>query len=51
MVMIERENSGAVFSVGSITWVSALLVDDAVSTITRNVIRRFLAGRSAQSSS
>jgi len=51
MVMIERENSGAVFSVGSITWVSALLVDDAVSTITRNVIRRFLSGRSAQSSS
>jgi N,N-dimethylformamidase len=51
IVIIERENPGSVFSVGSITWVSALLVDDAVSTITRNVIRRFLSGSSVQSSS
>jgi N,N-dimethylformamidase len=42
MVIHERENSGAVFSVGSITWVAALLVEDSVSTITRNVLRRFL---------
>ena len=34
--------SGAVFSVGSITWVSSLLVDDAVSAITRNVLREFV---------
>lgn len=39
----EPDNGGgAVFSVGSITWVPALLVDDRVSTITRNVLRRFL---------
>jgi N,N-dimethylformamidase len=42
MVIHERANSGAVFSVGSITWVAALLVDDAVSTITRNVLNRFV---------
>src|SRR5581483_3482001 len=47
MVMIEHEHSGAVFSVGSITWVAALLVDGVVSTITRNVIRRFLSEGSA----
>jgi hypothetical protein len=33
---------GAVFNVGSITWVSSLLVDEAVSRITRNVLERFL---------
>jgi len=33
-----------VFSVGSITWVAALFVDDAVSAITRNVLVEF-AGR------
>jgi N,N-dimethylformamidase len=45
MVIHERENSGAVFSVGSITWVAALLVDASVSTITRNVLRRFLSSQ------
>lgn len=35
-------SGGAVFSVGSITWVSALFCDSAVSTITRNVLQRFL---------
>ena len=34
---------GAVFSVGSITYVPCLLVDDAISRITSNVITRFLA--------
>jgi hypothetical protein len=33
---------GAVFSVGSITWVSALFTDPHVSRITRNVLERFL---------
>ncbi|MCE9592043.1 MAG: carboxypeptidase regulatory-like domain-containing protein [Planctomycetes bacterium] len=32
----------AVFSVGSINWVASLWVDDAVSRITANVVRRFL---------
>jgi len=35
---------GAVFSVGSITYVSCLLVDSNVSRITANVINRFLGG-------
>ena len=35
---------GAVFSVGSITYVPCLLVDDAISRITSNVITRFLGG-------
>jgi len=34
--------AGAVFSVGSITWVPALLVDRNVSRITRNVLDRFI---------
>jgi N,N-dimethylformamidase len=43
MVYYEVERSGgAVFSVGSITYVSSLLVDGAISRITRNVLERFL---------
>lgn len=42
IVIHERDHGGAVFSVGSITWVSALLVDDSVSKITSNVLRNFL---------
>jgi N,N-dimethylformamidase len=34
--------AGAVFSAGSITWVSALFPDAHVSRITRNVLERFL---------
>ncbi|HEY3453043.1 MAG TPA: N,N-dimethylformamidase beta subunit family domain-containing protein [Bryobacteraceae bacterium] len=34
--------SGAVFSAGSITWVSALFPDERVSRVTRNVLERFL---------
>jgi hypothetical protein len=42
MVMVEHGGGGAVFSVGSITWVAALFTDTPVATITRNVLRRFL---------
>jgi N,N-dimethylformamidase len=42
IVYHEQGNGGAVFSVGSITWVPALLVDAHVSRITRNVLDRFL---------
>jgi N,N-dimethylformamidase len=43
IVLHEQRDSGAVFSVGSITWVAALFVDDAVSAITRNVLDNFLS--------
>lgn len=43
IVVHEPGNGAAVFSVGSITWVSALFCDAAVAGITRNVLRRFLA--------
>ena len=42
IVYYETASQGAVFSVGSITYVPCLLVDDAVSRITSNVITRFL---------
>ncbi len=42
MVIYETSGGGQVFSVGSITWPSSILVDDAVSKITANVLRRFL---------
>jgi N,N-dimethylformamidase len=42
IVYHEPGGGGAVFSVGSITWVSGLLVDEHVSRITRNVLDRFL---------
>jgi len=37
----ETPSGGAVFSAGSICWPSSVLVDDAVSQITANVLRRF----------
>ena len=43
IVIHEQRDSGAVFSVGSITWVAALFVDEAVSAITRNVLGNFLS--------
>lgn len=43
IVYHERPGGGAVFSAGSITYVSSLLVDPAISRITLNVLRRFLA--------
>jgi hypothetical protein len=42
MVIHETASGGAVFSVGSIIWPASLMVDDGVSAITRNVLRRFL---------
>jgi hypothetical protein len=41
MAIAEPAGRGAVFSAGSINWVSSILVDDAVSRITGNVLRRF----------
>ncbi len=42
MVTFETPHGGAVFSVGSITYPSSLLVDAHVSRVTRNVLSRFL---------
>jgi hypothetical protein len=42
IVYHEPGHGGAVFSVGSITWVPALLADERVSRTTRNVLERFL---------
>ena len=39
----ETSSGGAVFSAGSIAWPSAILVDDCVSRITANVLKRFLS--------
>ncbi|WP_198668010.1 N,N-dimethylformamidase beta subunit family domain-containing protein [Saliphagus sp. LR7] len=44
MVYYETDSDGAVFSVGSITYPAALLVDDHTATITENVLDRFLTG-------
>ena len=41
MVLHETQSGGCVFSAGSICWISSLLVDDKVSCITKNVLRRF----------
>ncbi|HUE16070.1 MAG TPA: N,N-dimethylformamidase beta subunit family domain-containing protein, partial [Planctomycetaceae bacterium] len=41
MVCFDTPGGGAVFSAGSICYISSLLVDEAVSTITANVLRRF----------
>lgn len=42
MVYFDVPSGGAVFSVGSICWPSCLPVDEGVSRITANVLRRFL---------
>ena len=42
IVTYETTSGGAVFSVGSITWVSSILIDDHVSRITANVLERYL---------
>jgi hypothetical protein len=44
----ETESGGAVFAAGSIAWPSAIVVDECVSRITANVLRRFLAGEFAR---
>ncbi len=41
IVIHEPRGGGAVFSVGSICWPSSVLVDEAVSKITENVLRQF----------
>jgi hypothetical protein len=38
----ETATGGAVFSTGSIAWPSSILVDETVSRITANVLRRYL---------
>jgi len=43
MIHFETPGGGQVFSTGSISWVSSLPVDEAVSQITANVLKRFLA--------
>ena len=42
MVYYDTPSGGEVFSVGSITWVSSILVDEKVAQITANVLARFL---------
>jgi hypothetical protein len=42
LVCFETPRGGGVFSVGSVSWVSSLPVDEHVSRITENVFRRFL---------
>src|SRR5207248_557156 len=42
MVSFETPSGGAVFSAGSICYPSSLLVDEGVSRVTANVLRRFL---------
>ena len=42
IVCHEPGGGGAVFSVGSISYPCAVLVDDAISKITGNVLKRFL---------
>lgn len=51
MVYLPHPSGGAVFSVGSITWISALPVNDYdndVARITRNVLRAFCPAGDAQ---
>ncbi len=42
MVLHEPPGGGAVFSAGSISWPASVLIDEAVSKITANVLRRFV---------
>lgn len=42
MVYFDTPSGGAVFSVGSISYTCSIIVDDAVSAITANVLRGFL---------
>ncbi len=43
LVIVPYESGGAVFSAGSITWTSSIMVDDHISKITRNVLTRYLS--------
>ena len=42
LVCFETPSGGAVFSAGSLCWTLSILVDDGVSAITANVLKRFL---------
>ena len=42
IVYHEPDGGGAVFSVGSITYPCSVIVDDTISRITTNVLKRFL---------
>ena len=42
MLVFDTPGGGAVFSVGSINYVASLPVDENVSRVTANVLRRFL---------
>ncbi|MBI3865754.1 MAG: carboxypeptidase regulatory-like domain-containing protein [Planctomycetia bacterium] len=46
LVIYETASGGSVFSVGSLNWTLALPIDDDVSRITANVLRRFLSAAS-----
>ena len=40
--MIYFENEGKVFSAGSCTYTGALLIDNNISQLTKNVLNKFL---------
>ena len=42
MVVYETPSGGAVFAAGSLCWTLSIAVDDGVSAVTANVLRRFL---------
>ena len=43
LTLYETESGGAVFAVGSLAWTLAIQVDEQVSRVTANMLRRFLA--------
>lgn len=42
LVTVSYPCGGEVFSAGSITWTSSIMIDDHISTITKNVLDRYL---------
>ena len=43
MIHYQTASGGEVFSVGSICWITSMLVDENISKISRNVIDRFIS--------
>ncbi|MEQ9071508.1 MAG: carboxypeptidase regulatory-like domain-containing protein, partial [Gimesia chilikensis] len=41
MIHYQTDSGGEVFSVGSICWITSMLVDNDISRVTRNVIDQF----------
>ncbi|MDP7447840.1 MAG: carboxypeptidase regulatory-like domain-containing protein, partial [Candidatus Latescibacteria bacterium] len=41
IVHFDTDSGGGVFSVGSISWPASIMVDETVSRVTANVLRRF----------